>query len=359
MEKNESNNLAKTYCDCLVVLDDDNRFFYSKLRTSFGAVLVYGDHRVYISDGRYEYFLKSHLMGWEIVCTNGAQLFDTIAKECAKRGVARLGFENATILKTQYDGLIKSLSTAIPTGCTLVPCSDKIRDEKSIKNAEMIECTAEAQRIAEETLAKVIPLIKIGITEREIAARIEYEMILLGAETKSFDTIVAFGENSAKPHHAPSYRKFAKGDIVLVDMGCKFGGYCSDMTRTFFLSESDNQELITIHGVVTEAQKYAIKNTRPGMTCGEVDAMCREYIKSNGYEKEFSHGTGHGVGIAVHEYPRVGAGSEDILKEGMIITIEPGIYVQGLGGVRMEDMVVVTHDGVRNFTKFSKNLYSK
>jgi len=340
--------------DAIVLLNEDNRYFCSNLNTSFGAVILTHSKKVYITDNRYEYFLKQNLAGWTIVTTNGNQLFQAIAKECLAMDAKTIGYEDDTILKSQYD----VLQSELQDGIKLVPSSQFIKQTRATKNAEMIEYIAEAQRISEKTLSKIIPTIKSGVTEREISARIDYEMILAGATSPSFDTIVAFGENSAKPHHHPSYKEYEKGDIILIDMGAKYNGYCSDMTRTFCLSECANKELITIHGIVVEAQKYALKNIKPGMQCCEVDAMCREYIRSNGYEKEFSHSTGHGVGINIHEYPAVSANSQEILQEGMVITIEPGIYVKGLGGVRMEDIVVLTQTGIRNLTSFSKNFYT-
>ena len=343
--------MNNSFVDSIVLLNESNRFFYSKLNTSFGAVIISDKEKIYISDSRYEYYLKQNLIGWTIVNSSGAELYKNISKELFRIGAKIVGYEDNTILKSQYDALKNSVIE-----CELIPHSKAIRDIRAIKNIEMIEYVAEAQKISEITLNNIIPQIKIGVTEREIAAKILYELSMNGAEGPSFEPIVAFGENSAKPHHHPSYKKYEKGDIILIDMGAKYNGYCSDMTRTFALDEC-NKEFLTIHQIVTEAQKYGLKMIKSGIQCGEVDTACREYITANGFEKEFSHSTGHGVGINIHEYPSVSAGSIDELKDGMIITVEPGIYIKGLGGIRMEDIVVVTKDGIKNLTNFSKNFY--
>ena len=214
---------------------------------------------------------------------------------------------------------------------------------------------ATAQQIAEGALKRAVSKIKAGITERELMAEINYGMILGGAEKYSFETIVAFGANSAQPHHHPSDKKLDKNELILVDMGAKYNGYCSDMTRTFCIGSPDRQ-LVDVYGIVLEAQEYAIKNIKAGMTCHDVDSLAREYIAANGYGDNFGHSFGHGVGVDIHEDPRVGTNSETVLKPGMVITAEPGIYVPGLGGVRIEDMLVVKEDGVIDITSYDKKL---
>lgn len=180
-------------------------------------------------------------------------------------------------------------------------------------------------------------------------------MQMLGAEGASFDTIVAFGENCAVPHHKPTSRKLDRNDVILVDMGAKLDGYCSDMTRTFCLG-TPCDELVAIHKVVLEAQEYALANIKAGMTGLEADSFAREFIIAHGYGKEFGHNLGHGVGVQIHEKPCLGPNSNDILKPNMIITVEPGIYIEGVGGVRIEDFAVVKEDGLINLTNFNKNL---
>ncbi|MCL2255769.1 MAG: aminopeptidase P family protein, partial [Firmicutes bacterium] len=186
-------------------------------------------------------------------------------------------------------------------------------------------------------------------------AELIWESLRAGAEGMSFDPIVAYGENSAKPHHKPSDRRLEKNDIILIDFGVKHKGYCSDMTRTFSIGNVAN-ELKVIYDVVLKSQEYALKHIKAGMTGHEADALAREYIKANGYGEKFGHSLGHGIGINVHEMPRVAEKSKCVLKEGMVITCEPGIYLEGLGGVRIEDMLTVTESGIINMTYFDKIL---
>ena len=204
-------------------------------------------------------------------------------------------------------------------------------------------------------MLKAISRAKVGMTERELMAEINYEMVMGGADGYSFETITAFGANSAQPHHHPGDKKLEKNDLILVDMGAKYKGYCSDMTRTFCLGDP-GEELRLIYKIVKDAQEYAIKYARAGMTCHDVDTLAREFITANGYGDKFGHTFGHGVGIDIHEAPRVGTGTQTVLQPNMVITAEPGIYVPGLGGVRIEDMLVVTASGVTDITNYDKKL---
>ena len=225
-------------------------------------------------------------------------------------------------------------------------------DEKSaVKNTDEIGKLRIAAHFTQKILQEVIPLIKPGVSEVEIADEIRYQMDTLGLEP-SFDTIVASGENGAQPHAVPSERKFAAGDMITIDLGCKYEGYCGDMTRTFALG-SVLEDYKKMYEIVKKAQIAGIQAAGDGIICREVDAVSRGIISEAGFGEYFVHGTGHGIGKEVHEFPRVNASSEAVLKNHMVLTIEPGIYIKNIGGVRIEDTIVI---GGGNFYDFTKDL---
>lgn len=336
--------------DTLVVLSQVNRFYFSKVETSFGCVILHEDEKVFLTDFRYYGFVKKALADWNVILTTNEEFYRAINGELTRLNAESVGYEDQSLSVREFERL-KSACGAFH----FEPASDYIASKRAIKTEDEIQKIAAAQFVAQKALLKVVPLIKPGVTEREVAANIMYEMQMLGAEDSSFDTIVAFGDGSAVPHHKTSKRKLEKNDIVLIDMGAKMDGYCSDMTRTFCVG-TPNEKLAKIHKIVLEAQEYALANIKAGITGHEADSFAREYITSHGYGKEFGHSLGHGVGLEIHEFPRLAQGSDVVLEPNMIVTVEPGIYVEGLGGVRIEDFAVVKEDGLLNLTNFDKNI---
>lgn len=334
--------------EAYVLLTPINRFYFTKTDTSFGCVILTKNDKIFITDFRYEGYVRKALPNWEILIIKGNELYTKIGEILTRLGVKTVGYEDEITI-AEY-GALKNCCKG-----ELVSASKDIRLQRSIKTEEEIKHIANAQIIAQKSLQSVVSMIKPGITERDVAVELLYSMQKLGAENYSFDTIVAFGENSAVPHHKPGNRKLAKNDIILIDMGARADGYCSDMTRTFCLEEP-KEELKKIHSIVLEAQLYALKNIKAGITGKEADSFAREYIKSKGYGDCFGHSLGHGVGVEIHEYPRLSSLSDDILRPNMIVTVEPGIYIEGLGGVRIEDITVVKENGLLNLTNFSKNI---
>lgn len=271
-------------------------------------------------------------------------------KKSKKLGVTRIGFEDEYLSVSTFTQLKRSLE-----GIEFIPVSKQLSLKRAIKTEEEISRIAASQVVAQKALTKAVGNLKPGITEKEFAAEILYEMQMLGADNMSFDIIVAFGANSAMPHYKTGNKKLEKNDMILVDMGAKMNGYCSDMTRTFSIGDVGEQ-LKELHQLVLEAQLLAIKGIKAGITGREADAIAREFFKANGYDKEFGHSLGHGIGIEVHENPRLSATCEDILQPNMVVTVEPGLYIEGVGGVRIEDMLVVKEDGNLNLTNMNKNL---
>ncbi|MBS3813194.1 aminopeptidase P family protein, partial [Candidatus Bipolaricaulota bacterium] len=207
--------------------------------------------------------------------------------------------------------------------------------------------------IADDTFAYLMDYVKPGMTESEIAVELEFFMKKQGAESVSFDPIVALGANSALPHATPGDREVREGDILLIDMGAKYRGYCSDMTRTVFIGEPTDK-MQEVYEIVLEAQEVGLAALGPGESTKEVDGKARDVIEEHGYGDKYGHGLGHGVGLEIHEKPRLAQTEDNVLEEGMVVTVEPGIYLPGWGGVRIEDMVYITEKGYEFFSRSPK-----
>jgi Xaa-Pro aminopeptidase len=241
------------------------------------------------------------------------------------------------------------------SGGELIPMDERVRNIRAVKDGEEIERIKRTIDIASESLRENIWRLKPGAQEKEIAVELEFSMRRKGAEGISFDTIVASGDRSALPHGKPSERRLEKGDFVIIDFGVRYQGYHSDETCTFVCGKPNRRQK-QVYQIVKDAHDKTIASVRPGEKAQELDAIARGWIADAGYGAYFGHGTGHGVGLAVHEDPVIGPESKDVVEEGMIFTVEPGIYVPGWGGVRIEDMVLVTGNGCEVLTYLSKEI---
>ncbi|HWD56117.1 MAG TPA: Xaa-Pro peptidase family protein [Acidimicrobiales bacterium] len=239
----------------------------------------------------------------------------------------------------------------------LVPTSNAVEALREVKDAAEIARMERAAAIADAALFDTLPLMGQGVTEEHFALELDTAMRRHGAESTAFETIVAAGENSAKPHHRPGGRRIVHGDPVVVDFGATFEGYRSDMTRTFCVNEDPDGELARIFDVVRTSQAAGAQAVKPGVSVKEVDDVCRQIIADAGWADRFEHGTGHGVGLDIHEAPTVSQLGTAILAPGFVVTVEPGVYVPGHGGVRVEDTLVVTEDGARALTRFTKDIH--
>ena len=246
---------------------------------------------------------------------------------------------------------------ATPATSLLVPTTNAVEALRERKDAAEIARMERAAAIADAALFEVLPLMTQGVTEEHFALELDTAMRRGGAESTAFDTIVAAGENSAKPHHHPGPRRINVGDPVVVDFGATFEGYRSDMTRTFCVGVDPEGELARIFEVVRTSQAAGAAAVRPGISAKEVDDVCRAVIAEAGWADRFEHGTGHGVGLDIHEAPTVSQLGTAILAPGFVVTVEPGVYVPGHGGVRVEDTLVVTEDGARPLTRFTKDIH--
>jgi Xaa-Pro aminopeptidase len=277
-------------------------------------------------------------------------IIDTLFEIINSEGLEKLGFEDENASYARYKTFTNKFSNT-----ELIGLGSTVDDLRSIKDEQEIETINKAVQIADGAFKQVLSIIKPGITELDVAAELEYKMKKLGAAGASFETIVASGLRSSMPHGIASEKKLELGDAITMDFGAIYENYCSDITRTVFLGQP-NKKLIDIYNIVLDAQLTSEKGAIRGRTGKEVDKIARDIIYGKGYEGKFGHGLGHGVGLEIHEIPRLSTGGEKILENNMTVTIEPGIYIEGLGGVRIEDTIVIKDDNPRVLTKATKDL---
>src|SRR6185295_7080230 len=266
---------------------------------------------------------------------------EPLAEACARLGVRRLAFEAHDVTV----GGLQQLQDKAPD-VKFVAVGELVERLRWIKDAEEIALLNEAQSCTDVAFDDILERLSVGMTERQVALELEHALRRAGADGLSFESIVAFGEQAAEPHHHPTHRVLEEGDVIKMDFAGLYGGYHADMTRTISFG-APPPELRKIHDVVRQAQQAAIDAVCAGVTGGAVDAVAREVVDGAGYGAFFTHGLGHGVGLEIHEGPNFRRDGEDVLPVGAVMTVEPGIYVPGLGGVRIEDMVEVGEDGCR------------
>ena len=313
---------------------------------SNGQVLVSAERDVFLTDGRYETQCAREVRGADRAIYL-AEFPPALAEACAGLGVTRVAFEATDLTFARHEDL-----SAV---CDLVPTRGEVEALRRAKDDDERACLQEAQALSDAAFSQVLDRVRAGITERELAVDLESTMRRLGADDRAFETIVAFGSSAAEPHHAPTDRALENGDVVKMDFGALASGYHADMTRTVFLG-APSGELRDVYELVRSAQQAGIDAMRTGATEGEVDAAARGPIEEAGFGKAFPHGLGHGVGLEIHEGPWLRRGGTDTVPLGAVITVEPGIYLDGVGGVRIEDMVEVGRDGPRPLPTSPKEL---
>jgi Xaa-Pro aminopeptidase len=334
--------------DAFLVTDVVNVRYLTGFTGSNAQLLVAPEDAVLFTDSRYE-----EQSGREVPDVRRRiypRSFVTALGEARQAlGARRVAFEASEVsykLHRELEGI---------EGIELVASEDEVERLRWAKEPEEIRLIERAQEVTDEALARVLPKLGEDMTERALAFELELAMRELGGERLAFDTICGFGENAAEPHHSPTDRVLHRGDVVKLDFGCVVEGYHSDMTRTLAFGEPP-EELRRVHGIVAAAQRAGAEAIRAGIAGAEVDEAARAVIREAGYGDRFGHSLGHGVGLEIHEGPTLRAGSEDLLPEGAVVTVEPGIYLPGLGGVRIEDMVVVTADGHRALPRSGREL---
>jgi len=335
---------------CLIT-DLKNIKYLTGFSGSNGYVIVGKKKNYFISDSRYELYAKSILKKNFRFVLQGDSLSESI-KECLKEeGAKTLFLESHDLSLQQFLILKKKLR-----GVKMVPLEeDCVNSIRMIKTDDEIDILRRAAKITDDCVTHLTKLVKAGMTELDVATEIEYFYRKRGCSGCSFDSIVASGPGAAMPHYMPGKKKIKKGECLLIDMGCTLEGYNSDLTRTFFIDSVD-VKLNGIYNTVKEAQQMALDAVKAGITTRKLDGVARNHIAESGYGDCYNHGLGHGLGLDVHELPALKRDGDLKLKNNMVITIEPGIYIPDLGGVRIEDMVLVTRTGCEVMTKSSREL---
>ncbi len=350
--------------DALLVTTPANIRWLSGFTGSAGLLLVTRDRATLTTDGRYRTQSGEQLTAAGV----GSEIDISIGGVQAQREALLAGAGEVRSLGLEADHVSWSAQRSwdeLFEAAQLAPTRGVIESLRMVKDAGEVARMERAAAIADDALAAVLPLMAaVGsggrteevLTESRFAAALDHAMRERGAEESAFETIVASGENSAKPHARPGDRRIRPGDPVVVDFGAVFDGYRSDMTRTFCVGGPPSGDLAKVFEVVAESQRAGVGSVRPGVAAGSVDQACREVIAGSGWADRFEHGTGHGVGLDIHEGPSVGPGSTAILVAGTVLTVEPGVYLPETGGVRIEDTLVVTEDGSRSLTQFPKEV---
>lgn len=333
--------------DGAIIYKPENRRYVSGFTGTSGYALITLDRAIFITDFRYIDQSTKECIGYEVVKHSNERTIYSIINDL---GIKKLGFEEDFVTYSQYKEFEKKLDSI-----SLMPLEGSLSKLRTIKDQEEIELIQKAASIADEAFLHICDYIKEGMTEKEIALELETYMKKKGATGTSFDTIVASGIRSSLPHGVASDKIVEKGDFITIDFGCIYNGYCSDMTRTIVLGKASEKQK-EIYSIVLEAQMKALEAIRAGITGIEADKVARDVIESKGYGQYFGHGLGHGVGLEVHEMPRLSPIGEDTLQPGMVVTDEPGIYIPDFGGVRIEDLLVITEDGHRVLSKSPKDL---
>ena len=342
--------LRELSVDAMIVKDMANVRYLSDYTNDTGELLLFADGSAYLmTDFRFLIQARLEAADCEVLDVAGTSYAELTGKLLDKHGAKRVAFERDAVRYSEFEAFRNACSQE------LVPVDNVLIALRKVKTAEELRRLRRAEQIGDEAYARILSDLKPGVTELEIAAKLTYYMCEAGASGNSFPPIVASGVNSSMPHAMPGTRRLQDGDFVTMDFGCIYEGYCSDMTRTVVLGRASDRQR-EIYETVLAAQKATLEAIHAGMRGKDIDAVARNIINAAGFEGCFGHGLGHSVGLEIHEPPYANARSEEIVGEGMLMTVEPGIYVDGFGGVRSEDLVAVTADGHENLTNSPKEL---
>ena len=338
--------LAERELDRMLVTDLTNVRYLTGFTGTNGVCVCGPGVRLFLTDFRYTERAAAEVEGWEAVTLGGDWLGGI-----AERLAGRVGFEDDHVSVR----LLEKLTGKLPDGVEMVAAGGRVEELRRVKDADELAAIKEASKLADEVWRWSVERGLAGRSEREVARAAEARIREHGGDP-SFPVIVAAGPNGALPHAEPGDREIGRGELIVFDMGAKLGGYCSDGTRTYATGDP-GEEAVAVYEVVREAQAAALEAIRPGMRGEDVDKVAREVIEAAGHGERFGHGLGHGVGLEVHEGPRLSLRSEDVLAAGEVVTVEPGVYLPGRLGVRIEDLVVVSEDGLRNLSSLPKDLH--
>lgn len=340
--------LVESNVEGLLIGSATNRRWLSGFTGSSGWLLITKEKALLGTDFRYWEQAQDQSPDFKLIEIKG-RLSEELPKFIAEASVNTIGIEGKHITLHQFDVLLTVSDVA------WVKLENTLEIFREVKHPSEIESIREAATLTDKVMAQVNEIAYPGMTEKQLAWELEKRLRELGASGLAFPTIIAFGNNGARAHHEPGDRQLRLGDTIIVDMGAKLNGYCSDLTRTFFLGNEPNSTFLEIYNIVLDAQEAAIKNIKPGKTGKEIDKIARDIIDSAGYGKAFGHSLGHGLGLEVHENPRLSQLFDgNPLGSGMVVTVEPGIYLPDWGGIRIEDLVLVTSDGSNRISQCPK-----
>lgn len=337
--------------DAALITSDVNRRYFTGMKSSAGIVLITRERSYLLIDFRYYERACKETVGYEVVLLK--KLDEQLIELVKKHNIKKIGIESATLTVYELASYRNKLAPIEVVGSNAV--SDIISAMRIIKSPEELNKVMAAQSIAERAFEHILSFVAAGKTEREVALEIDYFMLREGAEAISFDTIAVSGKKSSLPHGVPDDKLLEIGDFLTLDFGAVVDGYHSDMTRTIAIGQT-TEEMRRVYETVLVAQESALAAAKAGITGKELDSAARDIIANAGFGENFGHGLGHGVGLEIHEAPNASPKGETILKSGMVVTVEPGIYLAGKFGVRIEDMVVIKDDGATNLTSCQKNL---
>jgi len=340
--------LTGARADGMLVTSPENVRYLCGFSGTEGTLLLARGSGFFLTDGRYTTQARGQVTGFPVITFK--KKWERIGILAARMEIKRLGYEARHMSVAMLRELEKHAGK-----CALQPMAAQLDSLRSRKDADEIRLLKKAARIASGSLAQVLPMVRPGVREIELAAELEYRMRCNGGQGCSFPTIVASGPRSALPHAAATERRLRAGDLLVIDYGTLYEGYCSDETCTFIVGTATARQQ-KLYGLVRQAHDLAIEALQSGRAAREIDAAARGHLASHGYGKYFTHGTGHGVGLNVHEFPSVATASDAVLARSMVITIEPGLYIPGWGGIRIEDTLAVRGTGCELITCTSKSL---
>ncbi|AGR41429.1 Xaa-Pro dipeptidase [Spiroplasma taiwanense CT-1] len=335
--------LEETNSDAILLYSPQNRYWFSRFQSSLGYILYTKSKSFLFLDGRYITTARESksINNIDEIIEFG-KVYELINEKIEQNSIKKIVFENDWIFVNQAESFSRNIKAEV-IGYNF----DSVR---MVKDKWEIEQVKKACEITHKVFLDVLQFVKPGMTEKELSHFVTNSFLQNGAEKLSFDTIVASGRNGSKPHAVPTDKIIEIGDFVTLDMGCIYNGYCSDQTRTFAMGNDDNKKLKEIYEIVYQSQQLGIEAIKPGILGSEIHKICLDFIDKKGYGKYFTHGTGHGLGIEIHEEPYNSVAGNKKLIEGMCVTVEPGIYIPEIGGIRIEDDILVTKDGYEYLT---------
>ena len=349
--QNKFFELLKTKEDCVIISSPENRRYFTSFNSSDGFLVITGNETIFFTDSRYIEAAQNQVTVCKSVLLK--RVSETIAPYLKEKNIENIYLETERLTVAELNSLKKVFDFCKVEAKEEV--DEIINKLRSVKTEKEVEYIKKAQQIAEDAFKHILKFIKVGVTEKEIALELDFYMLSHGAEAVSFETIAVSGKNSSMPHGVPTDKRIENGDFITMDFGAVYNGYHSDMTRTVIVGAPTEKQK-EVYETVLKAQKEALAVLKNGITGVEADKAARDIIEAKGYKENFGHGTGHGVGIEIHESPNLSPYSKAILETGNIVTVEPGIYIPDEFGVRIEDMALITENGYINLTNCEKEL---